>query len=828
MGPHEVLEQCQQLVSSFNPAVMTVDAHAMEQLGDTSLPDAAPHKVFIQQVLYGCVRYRKPLKVFLSNFYHDNGGKIIRSDYTLYQILAYLAVFRLDELGFQEFQRFVASQEPGNMHIFLEYLWNPKNLEGPIFDEWLTIFDREYIEGALFARLRACTGDVSALCEELAAKAFGLEAAKKAKEAGAGKINASSKKGTVPKSPRLTKPKPRPVPEPIKIVQGVKSRDVADVRKYMRESKSVREIQEAGQARRCQVHTDTAAKYSEKDEFTFHETYSNLEAVRSEMEAQREAELQFDSFRAKKAPKFPESGSGAAPEVKLNVASVLREDALYKSKQAQEASMIHGYESSLRDANEFYRWQTEMRERDHKAKMSEVERRRLEMVQSAKDALEARDRHRRENKDLAGKIKDVAQAQDEQRAAEKELTLMTNKQLVSEVIEVRSTAPRLAERKVLKERQRARQEVQADIQERVVRKEREQAIEQAARDDRVRQIRALESVLAKAETGADKFDSTTTMNQGMLEQMSLVELKERLAMVKVQHAEHEAYKRKQILSSKREKADDVKTRVANIQRVRKAASASNKDAKARRRQAEAEKQESARLTRNAGNIALANKLAARRDVQQKEAQNLVDEEVRIANQRMFLGAATSMLEEKHFDQQLLGAERELREKQTRAKNEQKVYEATKAHARASEKQQRKNAAVAKRRFIKEMDAALVEANIELSQKKRLENEAKKAAFRAARVRDGAMKVVTVEQNLYAAEQSTKSLERGKALSLRRTQRARERSMGAASTMRTMQGTDTAFAVDDSIASDGASATFRQTNDATLSAAAGRSRVQIAS
>ena len=116
----------------------------------------------------------------------------------------------------------------------------------------------------------------------------------------------------------------------------------------------------------------------------------------------------------------------------------------------------------------------------------------------------------------------------------------------------------------------------------------------------------------------------------------------------------------------------------------------------------------------------------------------------------------------------------------------------------------------------------------LSMARTLENEAKKAAFRAARVRDGAMKVVTVEQNLYAAEQSTKSLERGKALSLRRTQRARERSMGAASTMRTMQGTDTAFAVDDSIASDGASATFRRTNDATLSAAAGRSRVQIAS
>ena len=59
-------------------AVMTVDAHAMEQLGDTDAEDAAPHKVFMQQVLYGCVRYKKPLRTFLLNFY-DNAGKILRS-----------------------------------------------------------------------------------------------------------------------------------------------------------------------------------------------------------------------------------------------------------------------------------------------------------------------------------------------------------------------------------------------------------------------------------------------------------------------------------------------------------------------------------------------------------------------------------------------------------------------------------------------------------------------------------------------------------------------------------------------------------------------------
>ena len=59
MGPGKMLEECCDLIQSFDAKVMTVDAHAMEQLGDTDAEDAAPHKVFMQQVLYGCVRYKK-------------------------------------------------------------------------------------------------------------------------------------------------------------------------------------------------------------------------------------------------------------------------------------------------------------------------------------------------------------------------------------------------------------------------------------------------------------------------------------------------------------------------------------------------------------------------------------------------------------------------------------------------------------------------------------------------------------------------------------------------------------------------------------------------
>lgn len=74
---------------------------------------------------------------------------------------------------------------------------------------------------------------------------------------------------------------------------------------------------------------------------------TNIERIRMEIEADLARELTFRPAPARAVPAPP-----VAP-VKLNTAAILREDAVYRKKQAQEAEMLKKFESELHDAGEF-------------------------------------------------------------------------------------------------------------------------------------------------------------------------------------------------------------------------------------------------------------------------------------------------------------------------------------------------------------------------------------------------------------------------------------------------------------------------------------------
>lgn len=60
--------------------------------------------MFIKQVFYGIMRYSDFLKIFTDKLFALNRSSTERKDEYLYQILAYLIIFRLDELPIEDFK----------------------------------------------------------------------------------------------------------------------------------------------------------------------------------------------------------------------------------------------------------------------------------------------------------------------------------------------------------------------------------------------------------------------------------------------------------------------------------------------------------------------------------------------------------------------------------------------------------------------------------------------------------------------------------------------------------------------------------------------------
>ena len=66
-----LMDKCLQCCTSFNPAQLSLDAHAEAFISDNKMTSEADCS-FVRQVLYGTTRYHALLKCFVDAFYQKN------------------------------------------------------------------------------------------------------------------------------------------------------------------------------------------------------------------------------------------------------------------------------------------------------------------------------------------------------------------------------------------------------------------------------------------------------------------------------------------------------------------------------------------------------------------------------------------------------------------------------------------------------------------------------------------------------------------------------------------------------------------------------------
>uniref|UniRef100_A0A8C5L457 Cilia and flagella associated protein 99 n=1 Tax=Jaculus jaculus TaxID=51337 RepID=A0A8C5L457_JACJA len=538
-----VIEQLEKLKSEKSNPEQFLEAVS------TSLQQtlSAQKHAFVLEVLSGCLEYRKLLTIVVDAFYVRDGRLCLWADYSLFEVICYLAMFQLDELGFQAFCSIIKSQPAGKACKFLKFFFNPLNLCSWIKDEWSLIYETAHVKENWIDPLMRWQPEVQRLINQLE----GVRASKS--------LDMKTKaKVTEPKEFNLTVPRPRaiPMPEPVSTVakpkpvpqstyQEPKEQQLLQmVKRYNRRKAEELLLKANMEELRCAMprpHRKPLAQDSKKQE-----QHQPTPRIR------RTPQLTF--FRPDNFP------------VKLNTAAILREGALYQRQVEKELQRVDQLVDGAGDFSEFLEWQKKMKTRDREEQLAAGECRRLQGKLSHEEAILARQNLMQENKQKADQKKEEMAELMLQRDKRRLQEDKSMKELVEQVIEAQKNI-KLAQMKLVKSRRQIVQELMEESRDLLQRSAEEAKEEQKRRCEVIARLRALETQPIRK---GKLVDLTQIPGYGLEGEMSVVELRERLAMLRETQRREEEEKRDQINQGKRAKSQELQNTLEQISLCRAA------------------------------------------------------------------------------------------------------------------------------------------------------------------------------------------------------------------------------------------------------------------
>ncbi|EFO62546.1 Hypothetical protein GLP15_1672 [Giardia lamblia P15] len=288
---------------------------------------------------------------------------------------------------------------------------------------------------------------------------------------------------------------------------------------------------------------------------------------KKQKEAAQEAAASIERKHAMARKKYVQ-----APPPRETKATILRANAIIEKALDAEAQELNMYMTGLRDSSEFDMWRAAMLELDKQKRFAEIELHKRDAKLAFEDARHAREvalklraaKVSEENKEHLQQLLEYFERDDKRLQEAQQHAKEQHDMLQLKVDEARKDLAREKQKLADERRQEHLQNVEymADLK----------LAENIERIELVKQIKAmLEIVGAEREKKLlEKYDSSTTAGHGLLDEMSLTELRQRLLLMKEVNLQILEDRRKAILEAKENEQAELQRKREQVARVREA------------------------------------------------------------------------------------------------------------------------------------------------------------------------------------------------------------------------------------------------------------------
>ncbi|CAF1043068.1 unnamed protein product [Rotaria sordida] len=500
---------------------------------------------FILTVLIDCTRHSELVKTIVDIFYKINGINIRRSEQNIYKVLTYIIIFQLDSVGLKLLRGFIYSVQLYQVHQFLQFLVNEDYIS-IIETECLKLYDEEYVDEKILRIIEKYRPTLRGILLDLNNKMEGRTATRQLPEL------------TKIKPFNLTASKERIIPMPKIIPKMEKCRPPP--KSTYESSKEQNELEQI----REQNHQQGLYKLNRTQSLSYHfmktDKSNKTQIKQTKIIEENEKNLHFEQIRAHPSPK---SQTNKIP-VKFNVAAILKENQLFKKQEENVRQRLLDFEAGGKDAHEFFQWQEAMQKQDYEQEINAIERKRLEGKISYEEAILARQRLTDENRRIADEIKRQTREAIENHVKEKLKEEQRMKQLIEDVVNGRDNA-KVAQQKLQQYKTDFVKQYKEEIKQLMKQALEEAEIEMRQRAELIKQIRTFELL------PIDRWkpiDLTSVPGYGLHDEMSLVELHERLELIKFEREKERELRRDQIVKEKQIKEKMITNTIQNIAKYR--------------------------------------------------------------------------------------------------------------------------------------------------------------------------------------------------------------------------------------------------------------------